>query len=1025
MALTDSEPKSPPRAARRRSRRARGAIAVLVIVSFAAGTAVYLTRRAIAREVLIGWLEARGVPAEVEFRDFEFGGFTARVRAGAPNDPDVSVARVEVRYGFTGFWAGEPLGVRVISVKLYRPVLKATFRDGKLSMGSLDPLIEEFTRQPPRPDAAQPRIEVHRGVLNLATDYGAVKLRGDGRLEDGKLMALDARLDPARLQGEGLAATVGEARLRVATTRDRADVLLTAPVTDLKAGALAVRNGRLRLSVQGPYPDLRKRKGDGAVLARLEVAAAGLGYGEDQLEEASLVANFNGASAGWIETLALHGDGDVRLVARRGRAAGVDFTGLASDVSLGDLRWTRTAGDVVSAETSARASIASGESGDFRFSAVRTDAGGLVAFDGKRLDLSLRGSMNGRGAWSGLGPVTAADADETTALKRALAGFQFSASSVAVSASQDELSVSLGVPARIHTDTGGDVTLYRGGGPIFSNGSGAFELRVAGGGLPQAELSVSRYRVTDQGLAATAALKAKGGFAPISDGSIEAAGDVRLAGGGVTFTAARCVPVSAAHVELGENDLERLEARLCPSGAPMLTMADGAWRLRGKAQGLAAALPSVEVRIAQGEGALDLSGRGARLNGQASLADLRVEDTAAERRFHPVRASGRAVARAGGWTGTFELFDPARRHLASGQFRHGADGRGAAEFDTGTLVFADGGLQPEQLSPLAELVASPAAGGGRFVGQVAWSPAGLTSRGDLTVDRLDFVSPMGPVVGLSGHVVFDSLAPLSAAPGQSLKAEAINTLVPLTDVDVRFGLANEALVVEGATLAVGGGALVFEPFILPFEPGAPWNGVVNFQGVQVKDLVEASPFGDRVDLEARLSGRVPFAVTPEGVRVSDGALHAIEPGRLSILREALTPVASTPAQAVIGSAVDGVQIPLTETLSGGGEVNAFSEFAYQAMEHLAFETLDAQVNSQENGRLGVLMHLKGRHDPPQKQEIRLTLMELIRRDFLNKALPLPSGTQVDLTLDTSLNLDQILKDFADFQALHGSHPVQP
>ena len=75
--------------------------------------------------------------------------------------------------------------------------------------------------------------------------------------------------------------------------------------------------------------------------------------------------------------------------------------------------------------------------------------------------------------------------------------------------------------------------------------------------------------------------------------------------------------------------------------------------------------------------------------------------------------------------------------------------------------------------------------------------------------------------------------------------------------------------------------------------------------------------------------------------------------------------------------------------------------------------------------MGVLMHLKGRHDPPKKQEIRLTLMELIRRDFLNKALPLPSGTQVDLTLDTSINLDQILKDFAEYQALRGSQAVQP
>ncbi|MGH6998395.1 MAG: hypothetical protein ACREEO_09370, partial [Phenylobacterium sp.] len=94
-----------------------------VIVAVVAGGVVYLTRRAIARELLVGWLESRGVPADVEFREFEFGGFTARVRAGPERDPDVSVERVEVRYGFTGFWSGEAPGVRVTSVKLYRPVV--------------------------------------------------------------------------------------------------------------------------------------------------------------------------------------------------------------------------------------------------------------------------------------------------------------------------------------------------------------------------------------------------------------------------------------------------------------------------------------------------------------------------------------------------------------------------------------------------------------------------------------------------------------------------------------------------------------------------------------------------------------------------------------------------------------------------------------------------------------------------------------------------------------------------------------
>ena len=168
-----------------------------VIVAVVVGGVVYLTRRAIARELLVGWLESRGVPADVQFREFEFGGFTARVRAGPEMDPDVSVERVEVRYGFTGFWSGEAPSVRVTSVKLYRPVVKGAFRNGKLKLGTLDPLIEEFTSRPPKPKGPQPRVEIHSGVVRLDTDYGLLKARADARLADGRLMAMDAQLDPA------------------------------------------------------------------------------------------------------------------------------------------------------------------------------------------------------------------------------------------------------------------------------------------------------------------------------------------------------------------------------------------------------------------------------------------------------------------------------------------------------------------------------------------------------------------------------------------------------------------------------------------------------------------------------------------------------------------------------------------------------------------------------------------------------------------------------------------------------------
>jgi hypothetical protein len=196
-------------------------------------------------------------------------------------------------------------------------------------------------------------------------------------------------------------------------------------------------------------------------------------------------------------------------------------------------------------------------------------------------------------------------------------------------------------------------------------------------------------------------------------------------------------------------------------------------------------------------------------------------------------------------------------------------------------------------------------------------------------------------------------------------------------------------------------------------PGAPIRGVLRLDGVQLHDLVEASPFGDKVELDAKVTGRLPFEANGAKVRIAGGELKAIQPGRLSIDRAALTGIQADGAMAAPAAAAP-------------PDPNAtFTDFAYQAMENLSFDTLEASVDSKADGRLGVLFHIIGKHDPPTRQQIRLSVMDLLRQRFLGKPLPLPSGTGVNLTLDTTLNLDDLLADYGEFQRLHGSGPVQP
>jgi hypothetical protein len=87
------------------------------------------------------------------------------------------------------------------------------------------------------------------------------------------------------------------------------------------------------------------------------------------------------------------------------------------------------------------------------------------------------------------------------------------------------------------------------------------------------------------------------------------------------------------------------------------------------------------------------------------------------------------------------------------------------------------------------------------------------------------------------------------------------------------------------------------------------------------------------------------------------------------------------------------------------------DFAYQAMENLAFDRLQGKINSLPGGRLGLVLHIEGRNDPPKQEEARVGLFALLRGEAFKQPVPLPKGTPIDLTLDTSLNFDELLRAY--------------
>ena len=962
--------------------------------------ALYATRRLIAREVLTGWLRSHGVAATAEVGSFGPGGFRGRLVVGDPKAPDFVAGDAEVSYGFRG------LNFEVRTVRLTKPIVRARLHDGKLTLGSLDPLIQDMLKQPPRPDAAKPKIEIDDGTLLLTTDYGPVRVVADATVADGKLMTLSATTAPTRLKGPTFDTDLAAGALTLRTLGDRVDINARIETPKTVVGSATLTGARLGLTGQGPYPDLQKRRGDGAVTLRLGLAGS-LATGPQRLEGAQFSATFDGVSAGWVDTLTVTGVAQADLAATSA-SSGVNRVGVIHlQANAPDLRWSRRGGDTLSATSQLKATLQNLVAGDLHVPQATAAFGGPIAASAKETSVALKGAVSGRGGWTGLGAPLAADAKEIAAVKRAARAFRFSAPGVSVAVSKGAAHLALPQPVRVRSDSGAEAVLA-------DRGRGAWRLAVAGGGLPKVDADVSRFVLADGGITASGRVKAAGAFAPVEDGAIDAAGTLKAANGRVTFTAAGCVPLRAKKLELGANDIEDLSARLCPAGVPMFSFANGAWSLRGRAEGVALAAPFAQVRAEAGAGQVEASGAPSRLKVHAVLSGAKVVDTAPATRFNPVVLSGPVDLAGDTVTADLGFRTPARQSLGHAAITHDTRfGRGGAKIDTGLLAFAEGGLQPVSLSPLAGVVGSPVTGSASFAGAFDWTSASVTSSGVVTVPRLDFTSPAGKVTGLSGKVAFSSLAPLIAAPGQQLQAESVAAFAALTGVSVAFEVQEKALLISGGEASVGGGKVRVESLSVPLVAGAAIQGALLFEGVQLHDLVEATPFGDKVDLDAKVSGRMPFQSQDGKVRILGGDLHAIQPGRLSIDRSALDAVAA-------GGSAD---LP-TGTTTAVEANDTFTDFAYQAMENLAFTTLDAGVATKDDGRLGVLFHIVGKHDPPQHQEIKLSIFDLIQRKFLGRKLPLPSNTGVDLTLDTTLNLDDLLADYAEYQRLRSSAPVQ-
>lgn len=1027
----------PPRG--RRLLIAAGAALGVLLILFAL---LWLNRRAATRQVLIGWLEQQGVDADMQIERLEMDGLVARIRIGDPANPDVVVERVEVDYGIGAPWSKGGLGVTPTRIRLVRPVVRASARGGKLTLGSLDPLVEKFMGQPPRPDSRGPLVIVESARVRLDTDYGPTNILGDARIDNGKLMRLIARMPAAAFKSGEAEARGLQAAVDLTTTGDRIAVRLDAAAERATLPGLEGEGAKLVVTGNLPYPDLKGRRGDGHAALNAAFTAARLSSGETTARGADAHLTFAGQTSGWIETFRIDGAGDLDV-----RAARIDGPAAAAGARLRLDRartvFSRSArgfGWRLEGPATVTAARASGGGLDGTGVSARSarmvmggrgaalEAQGPMALSADRLawdDLVLTGAHGGgrmdlvvdqgvrldaagsltaaRGSWPLFGPAGRDDVPELAGMKQALSAFAVDIPALSLTAGPSGTRVALIRSATLRPTNGGVLTLRPAVTPLFvaasgQPGGGALSLTATRGrGLPEAAFAIPAWRLTPTGFIATLDGRAALDFGIARGIAVQTRGELTSSSGRVTYVAAGCGPVTVERLELDESDVTELAGQICPAARPLASIADGGWRSDGTVRGFSAGAPFLALHFVEVQGGFTAIGGPAGINLDTRIAGATVSDATTPLRFNPLGATGSARMTGQDWTGGFDL---TRNGAALGRLtlaHDGGSGVGGIVIEAPSLVFAEGGLQPGDLSPLAaDFVGSPASGSVGFNGRIDWrADAEGTSSGRLTIPGLDFVSPAGPVKGLRGTVDFINLAPLTAAPGQRLTADLLESVAPLTDIELTFGLDKAAVTIQAGDLAAAGGRISVEPFAVPLDPTRPITGVIVLDKVQLGEVLAGSGFGDKVQLDALVSGRLPFTSTREhGVRITGGTLAAVQPGRLSIAREALSGLEA----------------------GGGGEgvpPNTIQDLAYQAMENLSFDLLSAEVNSLDEGRIGVLFRIRGRHDPPRHQELRISIADFISREFLNRELPLPSGTGIDLTLDTTLNLNQLVGDLLD------------
>ena len=873
--------------------------------------AIWIERRPIATRFVDRELARRKVPARytIETIGLRRQRLT-NVVIGDPADPDLVAdwIVVETQVGLSG--------ASVSGIRAGQARLRARWLDGVLSLGALDRLMGPRTGAPfalpelfAALDDVRLRIETPAGVV-------AAKLSGSGRLDDG--FAGQLALVAPMLAGGGCAAEGAQAALRLSIVRRAPSV--RGPVVAQAARCGDARLDRARAVVDTTLSATLDRWNGSARVAGDRLAAAGT-----VLRGIGGTARFAGSvtNTGGRLDLAARTLTHPQVTAHGARIAGayqaggrVQFGGtvaaervtLARDTARGLANIGSAApGTPVAAILAnlgnALVNAAADIGGEARLALALAGGRGAATLSDLRLASrsGARAAFAGEGvriAWpqgtfaaSGVATIGGGGLpDARVAFGLAPGGAVTGTAQIAPLTSRGARLALAPATFRFSSASGRIVTRAELSGPL-SNG------RVDGLALPidarwggELALNPGCTLVTWKRLAVSSLVLAPARLTLCAVGGALASYAGGRLGGGMRVTQPHLtgrigssplsLATSSATLRLGDLGFafDGVAARIgaperetrIDAGSVTGRMASGG--ARGSFARGAAQIGTVPMLLSEAAGTWTFAGGRLSIEGALAVADAAEAD-----RFNPVRGRdvsltlhGNAI-RARGTLVTpkngSKVADVAIDHDLSA-------GVGRAELIVRGIIFAENGLQPSDLTPLTYGVIAAVGGRVEGRGDVAWTPAGVTSTGRFRTDGTNLAAAFGPVTGLSGEITFTDLLGLVSAPGQRATVVQVNPGIPVENGVVRYRLIGGTRVqVDGARWPFAGGELVLEPALLDFANDQQRRMTFRVIGADAATFLQQFEF-ENINATGIFDGVLPMVFDQSGGRIVDGRLTA-------------------------------------------------------------------------------------------------------------------------------------------------------